>query len=105
MSEVRRKTEEEQIQENIARGVPMVIIYYDKDRNHTSEEAYNLENVRPNQWQMEGLARATLKMAQKFFADPENRRKFEEWKAKPENQARLEAIRAREKKSRKSKKD
>ena len=92
MSEVRRKTEEEQIQEDIARGVPMVIIHYDKDGNHTSEEAYNLQNGRPNQWQMEGLARATLKMAQKFFADPENRRKFEEWKAKPENQARLDVM-------------
>lgn len=100
MSEVRRMTEEEQIQEDIARGVPMVIIHFDKDGNRTSEEAYNLQNVRPNRWQMEGLARATLEMAQKYFADPENRKKFEEWKAKPENQERLKRMQSKGNKNR-----
>ena len=45
MSEVRRKTEEEQIQEDIARGVPMVIIHYDKDGNHCTRENMAYMNI------------------------------------------------------------
>lgn len=35
---------------------------------------------------MDSLARATLEAVQRFYQDPENVRKFEEWKARKEKE-------------------
>lgn len=73
---------EEETRKAIESGQPMVIVHWDKDGNVTSEESYNLENISLSQWQMDRFARATLDACKRFYSDPENVKKFEEWKAK-----------------------
>ncbi len=67
---------------DIEAGVPMVIAHWDKDGNVTSHEAYNLENISLAEWQIQSLARTALEGCKRFYADPENVKKFEEWKGK-----------------------
>jgi hypothetical protein len=67
---------------DIEAGVPMVIVHWDKDGNVTSQEAFNLENISLTEWQMQSLARAALEGCKRFYADPENVKKLDEWKEK-----------------------
>ncbi|MFR5901825.1 MAG: hypothetical protein ACLUIO_20405 [Neglectibacter timonensis] len=67
---------------DIEAGVPMVIVHWDKDGNVTSQEAFNLENISLTEWQMQSLARTALEGCKRFYADPDNVKKFEEWKEK-----------------------
>ncbi len=62
--------------------VPMVIVHWDKDGNVTSQEAFNSENISLTEWQMQSLARAALEVCERFYADPDNVKKLEEWKEK-----------------------
>lgn len=39
---------------------------------------------------MDSLARATIDAAKRFYSDPENVRKYEEWKAKKEAEAKAQ---------------
>ena len=61
---------------------PTVIVHWDKDGNVTSKESYNLENISVSQWQMDQLAKTILDACKRFYADPENVKKYEKWKAK-----------------------
>ena len=67
---------------DIEAGVPMVIVHWDKDGNVTPQEAFNLENISLTEWQMQSLARAALEGCKRFYADPDNVKKLEEWKEK-----------------------
>ena len=55
----------------IEAGVPMVIVHWDENKNVTSKEAYNLENISLSKWQTEQLAKATLDSCRKFYSDPD----------------------------------
>lgn len=69
-------------QKSIEDGVPMVVIHFDpKTHEETGRETYNMQNVRISKFQAESLARTLLPCIQEFYKDPENIRKFEEWKA------------------------
>lgn len=72
---------DEKTKAEIEAGVPMVIVHWDENKNVTSKEAYNLENISLSKWQTEQLAKATLDSCRKFYSDPENVKKFEAWKA------------------------
>lgn len=68
-------------------GAPVMIIHFDKNGNTTSEERYNLENIRLEKWQVEALARTLLPAIQEFYSHEENVQKFEEWKKKRDAEA------------------
>ena len=76
---------DEKTKAEIEAGVPMVIVHWDENKNVTSKEAYNLENISLSKWQTEQLAKATLDLCRKFYSDPENVKKFEAWKAERES--------------------
>lgn len=78
----KREEIEAKIQQDIKNGVPMIIAHFDKDKNITSEEKYNMENVVPDEFAMKGLCSYLVKECEKYYSDPENVKKFEEWKAK-----------------------
>jgi len=65
----------------IAQGVPMIIVHFDERGETTSTESYNLENVRPDKYAMEALARALLPEITAFYEVPENQAAFERWQA------------------------
>jgi len=65
---------------NIAQGIPMIIIDLDKDHNQISQQTYNLENIALSDYQMESLAKEILEAFKRFYSDPQNVKKFEEWK-------------------------
>ena len=73
---------DEEIKKQIAEGVPMVIANLDNKGNVISEEAYNIENISLSEYQTEQLAKALLEACQRFYSDPENVKKYEEWKKK-----------------------
>ena len=55
---------------------------FTQDNAKTPQEAFNLENISLTEWQMQSLARAALEGCKRFYADPDNVKKFEEWKEK-----------------------
>ena len=61
---------------------PLSIIHFDKEGNVTSEEKHNMENVSLSDCQIEQLAKSLLKSCMEFYSDPENVKRYEEWKAK-----------------------
>lgn len=75
---------EKQIQQDIKDGKPISIIHFDKDKNVSSREDYNLENIALDPIALKGLCRHLAKECEKFYSDPENVKKFEEWKANKE---------------------
>lgn len=75
---------DEQTRQEIASGQPMVIAYFDKDHNITRTEEYNMQNFKPQQWQIDALARALLPRVREFFSHPENEARFQAWKAERE---------------------
>ncbi len=77
----------EETRKQIEDGQPIAILHLDKKGQVISEESYNLENISLSEYQTEQLARATYEACQRFYADPENVKKFEEWKANKENLA------------------
>lgn len=72
---------DENTRKAIESGQPMTIIHVDKEGNVTSKESYNLDNVSLSKFQKEQLAKALLEACKKYFNDPENVKKYEEWKA------------------------
>ena len=74
--------DDNEIKRKIAEGVPMTIAHLDKNGNVTSEVSYNLENISLTEFQTRQLARAILDECEKFYSNPENVKRFEEWKAK-----------------------
>ena len=78
--------EYDNFQKAIDDGVPMVVIHFDpKTHEEIGREEYILQNVSISEFQAELLARALLPSIYEFYADPENVRKFEEWKADKED--------------------
>ena len=78
--------EYDNFQKAIDDGVPMVVIHFDpKTHEEIGREEYNLQNVSISEFQAELLAWALLPSIYEFYADPENVRKFEEWKADKED--------------------
>ena len=73
---------DEEIKKQIAEGVPMVIAHLDNKGNVISEETYNIENISLSEYQTEQLAKTLLEACQRFYSDPENIKKYEEWKKK-----------------------
>ena len=65
---------------DITQNIPMTIIDFDKDRNQISQQDYNMKNINLSDYQVERLAKATLDACKKFYSDPQNVKKFEEWK-------------------------
>lgn len=74
--------DDNEIKRKIAEGVPMTIAHLDKNGNVTAEEFYNIENISLTEFQTRQLARAILDECEKFYSNPENVKRFEEWKAK-----------------------
>ena len=75
---------DEKTRKRIEEGQPIAILHFDKKGKVISEETYNLENISLCEEQTEQLARATYEACKRFYADPENVRRFEEWKAEKE---------------------
>lgn len=73
---------EAKIQQDINNGVPILIAHFDEDKNTTFTEKYNLENVVPDEFAMKGMCSYLAKECEKYYSDPENVKKYEEWKAK-----------------------
>jgi len=76
---------DEKTRKQIQDGQPIAILHFDKKGKVISEETYNLENISLSEEQTEQLARATYEACKRFYADPENIRRFEEWKENKEN--------------------
>ena len=75
---------DEKTRKQIEEGQPIAILHFDKKSKVISEETYNFENISLSEEQTEQLARATYEACKRFYADPENVRRFEEWKAEKE---------------------
>lgn len=74
--------DDNEIKRKIDEGIPMLIAHLDKNGNVTSEESYNLENISLTEFQTRQLARTILDECEKFYSNPENVKRFEEWKKK-----------------------
>lgn len=70
------------LKEAIKQGEPCAVVHFDKNGKVTHEERYNLDKVRPSDYQLESMARCFLPQIREFFASEEGQRKYEEWKAK-----------------------
>lgn len=66
---------------DITLGVPMTIAQIDSDGNVVEQQSYNLENVHISDFAVRSLARTLLPKVREFYSDPENVKRFEEWKA------------------------
>ena len=91
IDEIMSNTKEEPIMDERTRkliedGQPVSIVHFDKDGKVTSEEKHNMENVSLSECQIEQLAKALLKPCMDFYSDPANVRRYEEWKAKREQE-------------------
>ena len=75
---------DEKTRKQIEEGQPIAILHFDKKGKVIFEETYNLGNISLSEEQTEQLARATYEACKRFYADPENVRRFEEWKAEKE---------------------
>ena len=62
-------------------GVPMSICYFDKKGNVISTESYNSDKISPPDYELKQLAKRLCELTEKYFSDPANVKKFEEWKA------------------------
>lgn len=69
----------------IESGRPVSIIHINKDGSAGETEHYNMENLAFSEVQMRLLSKALLDACKKFYADPENMKKFEAWKAERDN--------------------
>ena len=67
-------------------GQPISVIHFDKSGTTISEEKYNMENLSLSDDQVEQLAKALLKPCMEFYSNPENVKRFEEWKAQREKE-------------------
>lgn len=65
------------IREKVRRGCPIAVV--DLESSERIAE-FNIGNIKPSQIDLEILARNLLPKIKDFYADPENRRKYEEWK-------------------------
>lgn len=65
----------------IESGKPVSIIHINKDGSTGETEHYNMENIAFSEVQMRLLSKALLDACERFYADPENMKKFEAWKA------------------------
>ncbi len=74
MSDIDEKTKRD-----IENGVPMIISYFDENKNTTKTETYNLENVKIPDYALRDFARAILPKIEEFYSHEENVKKFEEW--------------------------
>lgn len=63
--------------DEIRAGQPMTIARLAKDGSVISKESYNMDN----DFQVKQLAKALIPACEKFYADPENVRRYEVWKA------------------------
>ena len=68
----------------IKTGQPLTIVRLEIVGSVISQESYNMENVSLSDYQIEQLAKAVLPACEKFYADPENVRRYEAWKAEHE---------------------
>ena len=64
-------------QEKIRQGYPIVI----GDLTTGNSISFNLHNVRPSKYQLEGFARAILPAILRDFQDPEFKKEYEKWRA------------------------
>ena len=60
-------------------GVPMKIIRFNEKMEVIEEISYNMENFQVTEAQLNELASALWPSLKKFYEDPENCRKFEEY--------------------------
>lgn len=67
-------------------GQPISVIHFNKSGTPISEEKYNMEKVSLSDYQVERLAKALLKPCMKFYFNPENVKRFEEWKSQKEKE-------------------
>lgn len=64
-------------QEKIRKGYPIII----GDLTTGNSISFNLHNVRPSKYQLEGFARAILPAILRDFQDPEFKKEYEKWRA------------------------
>ncbi len=65
----------------IEKGVPMTVISFDSKGDIKESESFNLENVHISDFNMRMLARTIIPKVREFYSDPENVKRYEEWKA------------------------
>lgn len=75
----------EETRKQIEERQPIAILHFDKKGKVIYEEMYNLENISLSEYQTEQLARVTYEACKRFYADPENVKRLEKWKANKEN--------------------
>ena len=77
---------DEKTRADIESGKPVSIIHINKDGSTGETEHYNMENIAVSDFQMRMLSKALLDACKRFYADPENMKKFEAWKAEQDKQ-------------------
>ena len=70
-------------QEAIRRGCPVIVADVGTRENVAT---FNMGNVSLSKYQVESLGRSLHETVQRFYSDPENERRFQEWKKKREEQ-------------------
>lgn len=75
---------DDKTRDEIRASQPMTIVRLAKDGSVISKENYNMENVSLSDFQVKQLAKALILACEKFYADPENVRRYEAWKAERE---------------------
>ena len=75
---------DDKTRDEIRAGQPMTIVRLAKDGSAISKESYNMENVSLSDFQVKQLAKALIPACEKFYADPENVRRYEAWEAERE---------------------
>lgn len=71
---------DEKTRAEIESGNPVSIIHINADGSTGETEHYNMENIAFSEVRMRLLSKALLDACERFYADPENMKKFETWK-------------------------
>lgn len=66
---------------DIENGIPMTVISIDNKGEIKESASYNLENVHVSDVNIRLLARTIIPKVREFYSDPENVKRYEEWKA------------------------
>ena len=71
----------------IENGCPVVVVHFNpKDGEILSEEEFNMQNLKIEDWQVESLAHVLYPAMMEDLSDPERMKEFEKWKEEHDNQ-------------------
>ena len=71
-----------ELQEKIRKGCPVSVIDLSTGN---AIATFNRKNVAITKWQTESFARSIFESIQEYFKDPENEKKYQEWKREHED--------------------